>query len=286
MGGRTTLNAMVGYLVSSNSWTTLTSMPTSRRGNAAAALNGGVFALGGSNGAPMSSVDRYDVLLNTWSACTPMQSSRSWFAAAVLDGFIYALGGYSSSMPGNIDTPSVERYNPTLDTWSSVANMTISRREFAAAALNGSIYAIGGYTTTLIATLASVERFDPETNTWTLVASMSTARKAHAAVAVGRFVYVIGGTSDNYASSLSSMDRYDPETNTWLSFPSMAQSRFDLAAVVVGAADIYVLGGSFNATTTDLTDLSSVEMYGVAAGTWTTVAGLPFPRQDFAAAAL
>ena len=58
------------------------------------------------------------------------------------------------------------------------------------AAVDGKIYAIGGYDDDF--PLKSVEAYDPQLGTWALVASMSEERKRHATVVLDGKIYVMG----------------------------------------------------------------------------------------------
>jgi N-acetylneuraminic acid mutarotase len=70
--------------------------------------------------------------------------------------------------------------------------MPTGRYYLAAAALNGKIYAIGGYNSTSTY-LATTEEYNPVSNTWTTKPDMPTARYGLAAAeAMGR-IYAVGG---------------------------------------------------------------------------------------------
>ena len=64
------------------------------------------------------------------------------------------------------------------NTWTSLALMPTPRRELVIAAVNGKIYAIGGFygTDRFSAALNVNEEYNPATNTWTNKTSMPTAR--------------------------------------------------------------------------------------------------------------
>lgn len=76
---------------------------------------------------------------------------------------------------------SVECYDTSTKQWKYVASMSHSRRYVAAAALNGLLYAIGGYDG--LSVLDSVEVYDPRLDQWKRVANMLNARR-HVAVGV------------------------------------------------------------------------------------------------------
>lgn len=76
---------------------------------------------------------------------------------------------------------SVECYDTSTKQWKYVASMSHPRRYVAAAALNGLLYAVGGYDG--FSVLDSVEAYDPKLDQWKRVANMSNARR-HVAVGV------------------------------------------------------------------------------------------------------
>jgi hypothetical protein len=83
------------------------------------------------------------------------------------DGRIYALGGDGFSDIGQ----TVEAYDPSTDTWTPVAPMSIRRVRLAAVSGAGKIYALGGYVADVVG-INSVEVYDPVTNAWSAVAPM------------------------------------------------------------------------------------------------------------------
>ena len=73
----------------------------------------------------------------------------------------------------------LERYDLAAKSWEAVAPLATVRDGHAVAALDGKLYAIGGYDGGY---LASVERYDPATNAWEAVAPMAAARVSAVAV--------------------------------------------------------------------------------------------------------
>ena len=84
---------------------------------------------------------------------------------------LYMLGGNNGS--SHLDT--VERFDPTSNSWEAVASMSTKRYSLAATVLDGKLYAMGGYDGS--SRLDTVERFDPTSNSWEAVAPMSTKRR-------------------------------------------------------------------------------------------------------------
>ena len=56
------------------------------------------------------------------------------------------------------------RYDPTTDSWSIIANMSLGRDSVGVCVLGDLLFAIGGYDGQ--AYLALVETYDPITNEW------------------------------------------------------------------------------------------------------------------------
>lgn len=141
--GNTVLNTVEAYTSSSNSWSTVASMPTARYGLAAVAgADDRIYAIGGYNGNTfLHTVEAYTPSSNSWSAVASMPTARfSLAAVAGADGRIYAIGGYNS---GYVNT--VEAYSPSSNTWATVAGMPTARGSLAAAGgSDGRIYAVGG----------------------------------------------------------------------------------------------------------------------------------------------
>lgn len=107
-------------------------------------------------------------------------------------------------------------------TWTLRKPMPTPRTEFGVATINNKIYAIGGYSGSVLRT---VEEYDPATDTWTHKADMPTPRRQLIVVSVNNKIYAIGGV--NFSSDPNSLiysystEEYNPATNTWISRASM-----------------------------------------------------------------
>ncbi|MGH7786421.1 MAG: Kelch repeat-containing protein, partial [Candidatus Binatia bacterium] len=132
-------------------WSPLAALPTPRNHLASVALGDYVYVIGGrSDGggnANSAALDRYDPATDTWDALAPMPTARSGHAAAVLDGLIVVMGGeVNSANPPNFVFDQVERYDPALDEWTTLAPMAAPRHGIGAATVGGLIYVPGGAT--------------------------------------------------------------------------------------------------------------------------------------------
>ena len=136
----------------------------------------------------------------------PMAMARVGLAAATVNGKIYAIGGSNSILNNNSVLNTVEVYDPSSDSWGAAANMSTTRSYFAAAALQGKIYAIGGFDSNS-SVKNTVEVHDPACTSpcpipWTAVASMPTARAGLAVIPVDGKIYAIGGRNNSAAVNL------------------------------------------------------------------------------------
>jgi len=76
----------------------------------------------------------------------------------------------------------VERYDPRLNRWMSVAPMGTRRKHLGVAVYLNMIYAVGGRDDAT--ELSSAERYNPQTNTWQPVVAMTSRRSGVCATVV------------------------------------------------------------------------------------------------------
>jgi N-acetylneuraminic acid mutarotase len=124
--------------------------------------------------------------------------------------------------------------------------------------------------------------YDIATDTWSFGADGPGPNSESVAVTHGGKLYSIGG---RLFGPRNDIHAYDIETDTWdATLTPMPTGRVAAAAATVGNA-IYVIGGR-SSTGGPCTGgaLAVVERYDIDADVWTTVAPLPAPRSDLAAA--
>jgi len=68
----------------------------------------------------------------------------------------------------------MECYNPSLDTWTQVADMSVCHCGFGIGILDGVMYVIGGYTE--LEFVNGVEVFSPSDGVWSTIADMDACR--------------------------------------------------------------------------------------------------------------
>lgn len=209
------LETVEEYDPATNAWTVVASMAYFRYSPGAAAYNGKVYAAGGWGGVVASgtgdilaSVEEYDPVTNTWTTRASMAVPRAGLGlVAPGNGRLYAVGGYRYL--GSMIQPlaTVEEYDPTMNTWSTRASLPTARMQAGVAAVNGKVYAIGGYGMDG-RYLNTVEEYDPATNTWTTRPSMPTSRsRLGLAVATNGKLYAVGGTDGQV---LAAVEEFDP----------------------------------------------------------------------------
>jgi hypothetical protein len=122
--------------------------------------------------------------------------------------------------------------------------MRLPRSNFGLAALQGRLFAVGGYCG--ISEIEHVECFDPMGNKWTDVNGLNKARMSHGVVTYGERIYVIGGS--NSVGVLDSIEKYNPDLNIWLIIRNTMDPRSGAAVAAVyggdeGVQDLYIIGG-------------------------------------------
>jgi N-acetylneuraminic acid mutarotase len=178
-----------------------------------------------------------------------MPTGRAALAAAIVGNAIYAIGGRSftggpCSGFGAAELGTVERYDISTDTWTTVAPLPSPRSDLAAATIGGKIYVFGGCRGSFNI-LSDVDVYDPATDTWsTLPTDMPTARAGMYAVGTkGGTVYVIGGW-DGIGFGLNTNEAYKVSQDQWATgLPPMPTARAETGAASHGGR-IYIVGGA------------------------------------------
>jgi hypothetical protein len=124
------------------------------------------------------------------------------------------------------------------------ASMQVNRIWAATAAVNGSVYSIGGspYQNVIDGDSNINQQYDPAQNAWSQRARMRVPRSAAAVAVFNNEIYVFGGIfSAQYGTAKA--EKYNPYTDSWTDLADMRLNTVGGLAVTVGS-QIYVFGGS------------------------------------------
>ncbi|KAJ0576532.1 putative kelch-type beta propeller [Helianthus annuus] len=163
---------------------------------------------------------RYSILDDTWSTCSPLKQPRFDFACAVSGDKIYVAGGKSTTS-GVRAVSSAEVYDPALDEWKLLPDMTTSRYKCVGVTWQDKFYAVGGFAD-LGATKplgpfsmarSSAEVYDTLTNTWQFLPRMwELDVPPNQIVVVGGKLFSSG---DCYKKWKGYIEKYDGDLNMW-----------------------------------------------------------------------
>ena len=130
-------------------WQSLPPMNTARSYFEAACVDDKIFAIGGNSN--IATVEVFDPKVNSWRYCKSMAQGKHGHTVSTYKGEIYVFG-YNGFC---------EKYNPTTDTWTPIAQLINAKGELrGSAVLNDKIYVIGGYY------CSEVDVYDIKTNSW------------------------------------------------------------------------------------------------------------------------
>ena len=258
----------------SGGWAKKTDMPTGRGHLSSVAVNGKIYAIGGTtySGMGIPTVEEYDPITDRWTEKANMPGGRRGLSTCAVNGKIYAIGGHSDGITFSV----VEEYDPVTDRWTRKADMPDARVYLSTSVVNGKIYAIGGAEHWGPPFLSTVEEYDTVTDKWTKKADMPTARAALSTSVVNGRIYAIGGTylkhGTNDYNGLSVVEEYDPVTDKWTKKADMPTARLSLSTSVVNGK-IHTIGGANRRTV-----FPSVEEYDPVTDKWTKKPDMLIPR--------
>jgi len=232
------------YDPKSNTWATLTSMPTPRQGFAIAACNGKIYCIGGygynEGGGSLASLsvvnEVYDIVADSWSTKASLPVSKGGLHAQVVDGKIFVLVEVDSTL---------FMYDPVTDLWTKKTNIPYSGSHLVSALADGKIIVTGKFynSDSVMSYDQKVLIYTPGTDTWSegktrsailwydIVAGASTGLYAPQKV----YVFLDGGVATGTFV-------YDPAGDVWSDAKAMSTGRSYSGVGVVDDV-FYVIGG-------------------------------------------
>ena len=266
-----TLTVTPGFLSTDN-------LNSARFNATATTLNNGMVLIAGgynSTGA-LASVELYNPATGTFAYTGSLNTARYFAAAALLNnGMVLVAGGYNAS---NTFLSSAELYDPSTGTFTLTGSLITPRRLFVAQPLpDGTVLIAGGYGANDIA-LASAELYDPTTGTFAPTGNMNVARRITTGTLLTNGLVLIAGGL-NSTGAISSAELYDPETGSFTLTGNMNAARYYHTASLLNNGMVLVAGGAVP-NGSEVTPLSSTELYNPATGTFSPTGALNNARLD------
>jgi len=190
VNGDPSINAVERYDDVLNSWSARTAIGTAFYGAASWSLGSlGYIAGGQGSGTTTSS---YEAVANVWSAraAVPISTTRVCQGGSEHNGFGHIVSGTSVT--------TVRRYDPALNSYSSLASSTVGHAHGGVASVSGVLLASGGENTSSVH-ITTVEKFYDGAGAWVTVAPISQARNGCGAVSGGLFMSISGGVGTGVA---------------------------------------------------------------------------------------
>ena len=160
-----------------------------------------------------------------------MIKGRKFCKAVCIKNDVYVFGGVNDN---DDSIMSVEKYSPSANTWTKIADMYDKRQCFCACSFMNNVYVIGG----------SFKRpcieFKTKDNKWRKVASMNEARTRSACAVYDGRIVVSGGFGRG--AILNSVEAYDHVSDSWSSMPNMSERRTGHKSVAI-KSKLFVVGG-------------------------------------------
>ena len=278
-------------------WTSLPDMVTARGGSdgrvsfGAAALGGTlVCAVGGYDNSytALDACECLDLTTNQWEAVAPLAAPRVFHAAVSVGGDTMCVVGGLDATESNALT-TVECLDSASMQWTTQTAPTTAERwgfrfGFAAAAVDYTIYAVGGegYPTASLS-MVSLDLDDPSA-VWVQRPAMPTPRYLLAVASAGAKLYTVGGYCSQSYEPFNMLEIFDTLTDSWSTGSPMPTGRVTLAAAIVGNT-LLAMGGEVPRRGPDL-DLDTVDAYDIEASSWSTGVPMTTARITFAAVAI
>ncbi|XP_056151329.1 kelch repeat and BTB domain-containing protein 11, partial [Lampris incognitus] len=167
-----------------NDWRPLTQMPEdiNTKGCGICTMYNYLFVAGGIKGygdkvKVSDKVYAYNPITNRWTEVRPLNQARAQLKLVSMDGHLYAIGGECLF--------TVEKYDPRMDRWTTVA--ALPKGAFAVAheatTCNGELYVSGG------SLFYRLLKYDPKRDEWQECPYNNSRKKSTDMVALKSFIY-------------------------------------------------------------------------------------------------
>jgi hypothetical protein len=280
--------------VTDNSWKELAPMHQARLSLGVIAVDGKIYAIGGTAASSYSSVlntnEQYDPATNTWVYKASMPTARASFAVAAYEKKIYCFGGIIGMRSADDlikgfyttnDSNVVEEYDITSDTWAVKTHMPKGGGGYMSAQeINGKIYVIDS---------PYVHVYDPINDTWAERDNLPLQR--YSVVIDGKIIAtnsqdVWNASSPYFGDTVQQVMVYDPKSN------NITHGSDNINAIVAGSVGatsgiyapkrVYIMGVKVNTSP----DIPESQAYDPITDSWTVAKTMPTTRVEFGVAVI
>jgi N-acetylneuraminic acid mutarotase len=190
------INTVEAYDPVTDSWTTLSPMPTARFGTTAAVIGSSVYVIGGFDSSNTSTaiVEKFDPTGNSWSAADSLPAPLGDAMSVAIDSGIIVFGGHTILGQGGFG--DVYEYNAAAGVWNPRANkMMLPVHSAGAVIVANHIYVFGGISLPNGSPTGTTQALYVTSDVWSLLRPALTPRRSTTVGAVGNTIFVIGGQS-------------------------------------------------------------------------------------------
>jgi hypothetical protein len=211
---------------STESWITLSPLPSGQSGLAASRVDSHIYTFGSYGWE--ETVQVYDIDKDQWSSGPGLPRGMYWGTAETIGDNIYVIGGHSSIGP----LSTVYILDTTTLTWSQGSDMPAPAQVPASAVYGGEIYIF-----------PLNHKYNPATDSWTpFTGAASEHGYASEAVTAENEIYLIGGSPGSIYQAYEMTEIYDPLSDSWRTVEDLDIGRYQFGAVYLDGK-IYSIGG-------------------------------------------
>ena len=223
-------------------------------------------------------VDVYDIAGNAWTTSASANPNPTFYCTggATPDKIIVS-GGIN---PAGSIVGSTSLYDPTSDSWSSLADDTTKRFWAASCVVDNKLYVFGGAKDSSATTVSNLDVLDLTANTWASKKALPAAMLGATAVPYGGKIYLFGGCKvypPKKTSDIIGTLVYDPVADAYDTSKATMPNPAVLAAAAVSGDFVFVQGGQGFVTLSKVAGfgaLNGLQIYDLVHNAWTTVDGL------------
>lgn len=213
-----------------------------------------------------------------WQALAGLPEGRRGLGAAAYENSLYAIGGETAKGV----TGALSRFDPTQNTWTSLAPLPHPVTDVQAAVLGETIYVPGGRQADGKPSVF-LQAYDLRRSVWETRAALPAPRSAYALAAFEGKLYLFGGWDGQ--SVVDTAFEYDPALDRWRSLSRLPSARMYASAAAL-STKLMLVGGTDGSKALDSVLAYYPERDGNGDVPWEVKASLPSGRYAMGLASL